>query len=156
MAETLEQKQLKAQEEAEAAVAEHDERTEAMLGADEYAVLAPYVTLKVKDGLGGSVIRGFNAGAVVKGEDIDPDNLRHHVDTRLVVPADHRDAEFAVPAGTPLPAEPPNVPPTTGTPPEMLPTEERTRRNREAADKAAEAAKTTGSRPSRTPGKTDS
>jgi hypothetical protein len=153
MAETLEQKQLKAQEEAEAAVRKHDEETEAMLGSDEYKVLASYVTLKVKDDLGGMVVRGFNAGAVVKAEDVDPENLRHHVDTRLIVPSDHRDAEFAVPAGTPLPAEPPNVPPGRGTPAEMLSTEERTRRNREAADKAAEADKSTTSRTSRSVGK---
>lgn len=146
MAESLEQKQLKAQEEAEEQVRKHDAETESMLGADEYKVLAPYITLKVKDDQGAFVVRGFNSGAVVKAENVDEENLRHHVDTRLLVPSDHRDAEFAVPAGTPLPAEPPNVPVSTGTPPEMLDTAERTRRNREAADKTAEQQ---SSRPSR-------
>jgi hypothetical protein len=87
------------------------------MGKDEYVVVAPYVTLKVKDGNGGVVVRGFNEGAVVKAEDVDEANLRHHVETRLLAPKGHPDAEFAGPAGTPKPGEPPNVPVTEGSQP---------------------------------------
>jgi hypothetical protein len=155
MAETQNERQAREEAESLKALDERDQETERRLGQDEYVVVAPYVTLRVKDGLGGVVVRGYNEGAVVKAEDLDEDNLRHHVETRLLAPKDHPDAEFAAPAGTPKPGEPPNVPVTEGTPVEMLPTEERIARNRAAADKSAEA-KTTGSRPSRTPGKTDS
>jgi hypothetical protein len=143
MAETLEQRQLREQQESVKAVEERDAETEKRLGADEYVVVAPYVTLRVKDTFGATVIRGINEGAVVKAEDVDEANLRHHVETRLLAPKGHPDAEFAAPAGSPKPGEPPNVPVDTGTPVEMLPTEERIRRNREAADKATEQEKRT-------------
>jgi hypothetical protein len=155
MAETLEQRQLREQEESVKAVEEHDAETEKRMGADEYVVVAPYVTLKVKDDLGGVVIRGFNEGAVVKGADVDEANLRHHVDTRLVAPKGHADAEFAGPAGTPKPGEPPNVPVTEGTPAEMLPTQERIARNRAAADQAAEQEKRTSRGSAKTADKQD-
>lgn len=141
MASTLEERQLKAQEEAEKAVEEREAETERRMGADEYVVVAPYVTLRVKDQLGAYVIRGYNEGAVVKAEDLEETNLRHHVETRLMAPVGHPDAEFAAPAGTPKPGEPPNVPVEMGTPVEMLPTEERLARQRAAADAQQESAK---------------
>lgn len=141
MADTNEQRQLKAQEEAETAVKEHDEETERRLKADDFVVVAPFVTLKMKDANGGPlVVRGFNEGAEVKGEDVDAANLRHHVDTRLVAPKGSDDAKFAGPAGTPKPGEPPNVPVEEGTPVEMLPTQERLRRQQAAAAESEKAA----------------
>jgi hypothetical protein len=137
VAETQDERQAREEAESLKAIEERDQETERRLGADEYVVAAPYVTLKVKDGVGGVVVRGFNGGAVVKAEDIDEENLRHHVETRLVVPKDHPDAVFAAPAGTPMPAEPPNVPVGEGRPVSSLDTESRIAQNRAAADKAA-------------------
>jgi hypothetical protein len=133
MAETLNERQAREEAESLKALEERDKETERRLGKDEYVVVAPYVTLKAKDGLGGFVVRGYNEGAVVKAEDLDEENLRHHVETRLLAPKGHPDAEFAAPAGTPKPGEPPNVPVTEGTPVEMVDTETRVARNRQAA-----------------------
>lgn len=77
-----------------------------------YKVLAPYVTLKVKDRNGGWMLLGFYAGAPVP-DDVEPDSLKHHLDDGLIVADDHELADvLAVPAGTPIPGEPPNVPVT--------------------------------------------
>jgi hypothetical protein len=120
---------LKAQRDAEA-------RTEEYMGADEFVVVAPYVTLKMQDPNGGPlVVRGFNEGAVVKSDDVDEENLRHHVETRLVLPKDSAEARFAGPAGTPKPGEPPNVP-VTEQPVAGLPLDERQRRQQAAAAEA--------------------
>lgn len=137
MAETMNERQAREEAESLKALEERDKETERRLGKDEYVVVAPYVTLKAKDGLGGFVVRGYNEGAVVKAEDLDESNLRHHVETRLLAPLGHPDAEFAAPAGTPKPGEPPNVPVTEGTPVEMVDTETRIARNRQAAVDAA-------------------
>jgi hypothetical protein len=129
MAETQDQVQV----DAEKALKEHNAETQKRLGADEYVVVAPYVTLKVTDDLGAAVVRGFLEGAVVKGADVDPTSLLHHVDSRLLAPVGHSDAEFAGPAGTPKPGEPPNVPVQEATPPTALDTATRIARNRDAA-----------------------
>lgn len=79
----------------------------------KYMVLAPLVQLKIRDALGAQVFRHFYAGAVLDDEqlDIDEANLKSHVDGGLVVAEGERVAEvFAVPAGTPTPGQPPNVP----------------------------------------------
>lgn len=136
MAETMQERQAREEADSLKALEERDKETERRLGKDEYVVVAPYVTLKTKDALGGFVVRGYNEGALVKAEDLDEANLRHHVETRLLAPKGHPDAEFAAPAGTPKPGEPPNVPVTEGTPVEMLDTETRVARNRTAADDA--------------------
>jgi hypothetical protein len=47
-----------------------------------YRVTAPYVTLKVKDQAGSWVLSGFYEGAVVS--NVEPESLRHHLDTGLV------------------------------------------------------------------------
>jgi hypothetical protein len=71
-------------EESEKAARDEQARVDKHLAADEFVVVAPYVTLKMKGADGGPpVVRGFNEGAVVKGEDVDEANLRHHVETRL-------------------------------------------------------------------------
>jgi hypothetical protein len=44
----------------------------------DYRVIAPYVTLKVKDPTGGAVMLGFYQGAVVS--DVDEESLKHHLD----------------------------------------------------------------------------
>lgn len=111
--------------------------------AKSYKVLAPYVTLKVPDDATGAlVIRGFYAGAPVP-DDIDPANLQHHIDSGLVVEDDGGVVaeQVAVPAGTPIPGEPPNVPVTfEDSIPRTL--EDRTTRAVKAAEKVAEDAKT--------------
>jgi hypothetical protein len=123
------EKALKAQREAE-------ERTEKYMQADEFVVTAPYVTLKMIDPNGGPlVIKGFNEGAVVDKEDVDEANLRHHVETGLVAPKDSDEAQVAAPAGTPKPAEPPNVP-VEEVPVSSLSFQERQRRNLEAVKTA--------------------
>lgn len=149
MAETQNERQAREEAESLRALEERDKDTERRLGKDEYVVVAPYVTLRTKDGMGGVVVRGFNEGAVVKAADVDEANLRHHIETRLLAPKGHADTEFAAPAGTPKPGEPPNVPVEVGTPVEMVPTEQRIARNRAAADQAAEDAKRTTPRSSR-------
>lgn len=133
MAETMQERQAREEAESLKALEERDKETERRMGKDEYVVVAPYVTLKVKDGTGGLVVRGFNEGAVVKAEDLDEGNLRHHVETRLLAPKGHPDTEFAGPAGTPKPGEPPNVPVAEAAPASALDTESRVARNREAA-----------------------
>jgi hypothetical protein len=137
MAETLDERQKREEAESLKAIEERDKETEARLGKDEYVVAAPLIYIKVKDGQGGVVVRTLNGGGRFKAEDVDEDNLRHLVTDRLVVPVDHPDAAFAVPAGTPMPAEPPNVPVTEGAQVRNLDTESRVSANREAADAAA-------------------
>jgi hypothetical protein len=108
--------------------------------AEEFKVVAPYVTLKMIDPNGGPlVVRGFNEGGEFKGEDVDADNLRHHVETGLVAPKDSDEARFAGPAGTPKPGEPPNVP-VTEQPVAALPLDERQRRQQQAAADSEKAA----------------
>lgn len=115
---------------------EHEERVARDLDADELVVVAPYITLKVKTDAG-SIVRGFNAGAVVRGEDVDPDNLRHHVESGLMAGVDTPQAQFAAPAGTPMPGEPPNVA-VTEQPVGALPLDERLRRVAQAGQTLAE------------------
>jgi hypothetical protein len=48
-----------------------------------YRVTAPMVNLKIKDPVTGAyTVQGFYEGAVV--DDIEPDNLRHHLDGDMV------------------------------------------------------------------------
>lgn len=55
-----------------------------MTTPDAYVVTAAYVTAKVQDVSGGSVIRGYYEGAVIRAEDIDPVSLKHHLDSELM------------------------------------------------------------------------
>lgn len=136
MAETLNERQQREEQESLKAIAERDKETENRLGKDEYVVAAPLINIRVKDGNGGVVVRQANGGGRFKAEDVDEDNLRHLVEDRLVIPVDHPDAAFAAPAGTPMPAEPPNVPVTEGAQVRNLDTESRVAANRAAADAA--------------------
>ena len=136
MAETLNERQKREEAESLKAIEERDKDTQARLGKDEYVVAAPLINIKLKDGNGGFVVRTANGGGRFKAEDVDEENLRHLVETRLLVPVDHPDAEFAAPSGTPMPAEPPNVPVTEGAQVRNLDTESRTAANRQAADAA--------------------
>lgn len=148
MAETSTEKADREQAEAEKAVKDKAAQVEKDMGADEFVVIAPYVTLKMKDQVGGFVVRGFNEGGVVKAEDIDEANLRHHLETGLIAPLGSDAAKFAGPAGTPKPGEPPNVP-VTEQPVLSLPLEERLKRQQAAETDKQQAAKT-GRRPSGT------
>jgi hypothetical protein len=113
MAETsTEQAEREQAEESARAEKERQDQVEKDMGADEFVVVAPYVNLKVKDQAGSFVIGGFNEGGVVKRENIDEANLRHHLDGKLLAPVGSDAAKFAGPAGTPKPGEPPNVPVT--------------------------------------------
>jgi len=144
MAETLNERQQREEAESLKAIEERDKETEARLGKDEYVVAAPLINIKLKDGNGGVVVRTANAGGRFKAEDVDEANLRHLVETRLMIPVDHPDAAFAAPAGTPMPAEPPNVPVTEGAQVRNLDTESRVAANREAADQAAKSGQRSG------------
>jgi hypothetical protein len=98
-----------------------------------YVVTAPYVTLRIKDNNTGShVLTGYYAGATVP-EDVHPVDLDRHLQKGMVSETGTDQAELlGVPAGTPVPGEPPNVP-VTEQPAVNLPTEERLRRATEAA-----------------------
>ena len=91
--------------------------------ATKYKVVAPYVTLKVRDLAGGTVLTGYYAGATLEADQVDEDSLQHHLDGGLMVEEGDKLAEtFAVPAGTPLPGQPPNVAVTeTGTTAQPVP-----------------------------------
>jgi hypothetical protein len=67
-----------------------------------YKVLAPYVTLKVKDINGQEVVQGFYEGAVVS-DPVENDSLDKHVRTKLVekVKAPKGEAQPAAPVGQP-------------------------------------------------------
>jgi hypothetical protein len=76
----------------------------------KYVVADHLVYLKVPDVSGALVSYTFYRGAPVP-EDVDQDNLQQHLDSGQVVKADEPGADqVAVPAGTPIPGEPPNVP----------------------------------------------
>lgn len=82
----------------------------------KYVVAAPLVTLKAPDAAGALIFKHYYAGAPVP-EDIDPDNLQQHLDSGQVIEVSDSLADVvAVPAGTPVPGEPPNVPVTESTP----------------------------------------
>ena len=51
--------------------------------AKSYQVVAPYVTLKVKDQVGSFVVTGYYAGGVV-GAEIDAESLQHHLDSGML------------------------------------------------------------------------
>lgn len=138
MADTVEDQEVRDRREAEKAREEHDRKTKEWLSAKEFVVVAPYVTLKVKDRIGAFVIQGLHEGGRVERDDVEPDSLRHHVDSRLIAPDGSDEAKQAGPAGTPKPAEPPNVP-VSEQPPASLSLDERMRRNVEAAKTADEA-----------------
>lgn len=76
-----------------------------------YRVIAPLVYLKVPDAAGKYVNATFYAGAPVP-DGVDEKSLQHHLDNGQVVEEDDPAADIlAVPAGTPIPGEPPNVEP---------------------------------------------
>ena len=52
------------------------------MASASYRVVAPYVTLKVKDPTGADVLIGFYEGAVVS--DIEEDSLKHHLDGEML------------------------------------------------------------------------
>lgn len=86
-----------------------------MADKPKYVVAAPLVYLKVPDVGGALVSYTFYAGAPVP-ENIDEASLQHHLESGLVVESSDPVAEvIAVPAGTPIPGEPPNVPVTETT-----------------------------------------
>lgn len=108
-----------------------------------YRVVAPLVYLKVPDVAGSLVSYTFYAGAPVP-DGVDKDSLQHHLDSGLVVEDKDPAADvLAVPAGTPIPDEPPNVPVTEST---HAPVDPETRL--EQARKVAESAPRSRSRKS--------
>jgi hypothetical protein len=75
-----------------------------------YVVVAPYVTLKHRDQVGSYILSGFYAGSVVPA-DAEPESVQRLLDKGMLLDASDPVAGIvAVPAGTPLPGEPPNVP----------------------------------------------
>jgi hypothetical protein len=78
----------------------------------KYVVTAPYVTLKVKDQAGATVLGELYQGAPVP-ENADPENVQRLLDKGMVAVVGTAEADLmGVPAGTPIPGEPPNVPVT--------------------------------------------
>ncbi|WDZ87190.1 hypothetical protein [Micromonospora cathayae] len=67
-----------------------------------HKVTAPYITLRVNDGLGQEVLRGFHQGATVP-EGVNQEDLDRHVRKGMVAEEGSREANLlAVPAGTPV------------------------------------------------------
>ena len=137
--------QLQAEESEKFAKAE-EKRVADHMSADEFVVVAPYVTLKMRDDAGGSVVKGMLEGGTFKKDAVDEANLRHHVETRMVAAKDSDEARFAGPAGTPKPGEPPNVPVDESADNRRLPTGERLDAQQEAAKAAERDASTSRSR----------
>jgi hypothetical protein len=78
--------------------------------AKSYKVAAPYVTLRWRDDRGTEVITGFYQGSPVP-DTADEDNVQRLLDKGMLIDANDPVADIvAVPAGTPMPGEPPNVP----------------------------------------------
>jgi hypothetical protein len=102
-------------------------------------VVAPYITIKVRDDNGGTVIREFYQGGVIPDE-ADPDNVARLVEGGMLADEDSPEAEvLGNPAGTPVPGEPPNVPVTEAAQGPALAPDERMARALAAADKAGTA-----------------
>jgi hypothetical protein len=76
-------------------------------------VVAPYITVKCRDEVtGGVIIREFYQGGVLPKE-ADPDNVKRLEEGGMVADQGSPEADvMGVPAGTPIPGEPPNVPVT--------------------------------------------
>jgi hypothetical protein len=99
----------------------------------KHVVTAPYVTLKMKDQAGATVLGEFYQGAPVP-DTADPENVQRLVDKGMIAVVGTPQADLlGVPAGTPIPGEPPNVA-VTEQPVASLPLAERLRRQREAAE----------------------
>jgi hypothetical protein len=145
MPETVADQAERERVEAERAEQERQKKIDEDMDAEEFVVIGAYITPKVKDAMGLFQMRGYNEGGVIKAEDIDPDSLRHHLESGLMAPKDSDAARFAGPAGTPKPGEPPNVP-VTEQPVVSLPLDERLRRQQAAAAETEKAES-----PARTP-----
>lgn len=113
-------------------------------------VAAPYVTLKVKDQQGQDVTLGFYEGAILP-DSANAGDLERLVRKGMVVDTDSPEAQFAAPAGTPKPGEPPNVP-VTEQPTVALPLSERQSRQQAAAAEAEKSGGRGRSRPATGPG----
>jgi hypothetical protein len=78
----------------------------------KYVVTAPYITLKVRGQAGALVLGELYQGAPVP-ENADPENVQRLLDKGMVAVVGTAEADLlGVPAGTPIPGEPPNVPVT--------------------------------------------
>ena len=74
--------------------------------ADAYRVVAPYVTLPVKDAAGGDVRREFYDGAIVSAADVDEESLKRHLDKGMLEKVSASEAKVAAGLGTePKPAK---------------------------------------------------
>lgn len=97
----------------------------------KYVVISPYITLRAKDDTGAEVLSGFHQGAPVP-EGVNQEDLDRHLRKGMVAEDGTDEARLlGVPAGTPIPGEPPNVPVTEASG-AVPPTEERLRRAQEA------------------------
>lgn len=73
-------------------------------------VLAPYITARVPDASGGEVISGFYAGTPLPAN-VNAEDRERLLRKEMVAVEGSTEADLlAVPAGTPIPGEPPNVP----------------------------------------------
>lgn len=112
----------------------------------KYVVTAPYVTCKVNDLAGATVVGEFYQGAVLPGS-AEPDNVARLLGKGMVAEQGTPEAELlGVPAGTPIPGEPPNVPVTEQSPASITPAD-RQARAQEAADRAARQVDRANGRP---------
>jgi hypothetical protein len=148
MAETTAEQVEREAAEAKSAEDARQKQIEKDMGGESFVVVAPYVTLRVKDQLGNWQLRGFLEGGVVKREDIEDASLRHHLDSKLVAVVGSDAAKYAGPSGTPKPGEPPNVP-VTERPVTSLPLAERLQAQQDAAAADAKAAKSAKTEPSK-------
>lgn len=103
------------------------------MSGKSYKVTAAYVTLRVDNELGQEVLLGFHQGATVP-DSVNQEDLERHVRKGMVAEEGSREADLlGVPAGTPVPGEPPNVPVTEASA-ANLSTGDRARRAQDATD----------------------
>ncbi len=105
----------------------------------KHVVTAPYVTLKMKDQAGAVILGELYQGAPVP-DNADPENVQRLVEKGMVAEVGTPEADLlGVPAGTPIPGEPPNVPVTEQSP-ARLSQDARLERAKAAAAEAEQAA----------------
>lgn len=116
----------------------------------KYVVTAPYVTFKAKDpATGAIVVREMYQGGVLPDE-AEPENVARLVEKGMIAEQGSREADLlGVPAGTPIPGEPPNVPVTEQSPASITPADrlKRAQDAQEAAEKAEAKPKKAAEKP---------
>lgn len=101
----------------------------------KYVVTAPYVTFRAKDSAGGSILREMYQGGTLP-DNADPNNVERLLEKKMIAEVGSQEADLlGVPAGSPIPGEPPNVPVTEQSP-AYVDQQARLQRAQDAVDQA--------------------